>query len=60
VILVDGDPTINISDIRRVRTVLKGDRLYDSAALFQSMGVAPARRRPKVPKSFEELSTVTR
>jgi hypothetical protein len=41
-ILVDGDPTINISDIRKVRTVLKGDRLYDSAALFQSMGVAPA------------------
>jgi hypothetical protein len=41
-ILVDGDPTLNISDIRKVRTVLKGDRLYDSAALFQSMGVAPA------------------
>jgi imidazolonepropionase-like amidohydrolase len=41
-ILVDGDPTINISDIRKVRTVLRGDRLYDSAALFQSMGVAPA------------------
>ena len=37
-----GDPTIDISDIRKVRTVLRGDRLYDSAALFQSMGVAPA------------------
>jgi imidazolonepropionase-like amidohydrolase len=42
-ILVDGDPTINISDIRKVRTVLRGDRLYDSAALWKSMGVAPAR-----------------
>jgi hypothetical protein len=41
-ILVDGDPTINISDIRRVRTVLRGDRLYDSAALWKSMGIKPA------------------
>jgi hypothetical protein len=41
-ILVDGDPTIDISDIRKVRTVLRGDRLYDTAALFQSLGVAPA------------------
>lgn len=41
-ILVDGNPLINISDMRKVRTVLRGDRLYDSAALFQSMGVAPA------------------
>lgn len=41
-ILVDGDPTINISDIRKVRTVLRGDRLFDSAALWKSMGVAPA------------------
>ena len=41
-ILIDGDPTINISDIRRVRTVLRGDRLYDSAALWKSMGIAAA------------------
>jgi imidazolonepropionase-like amidohydrolase len=41
-ILVDGDPTINISDIRKVRTVLRGDRLYGTAALFQSIGVASA------------------
>jgi imidazolonepropionase-like amidohydrolase len=41
-ILVDGDPTINISDIRRVRTVLRGDLLYDSTALWKSMGIAPA------------------
>jgi imidazolonepropionase-like amidohydrolase len=42
-ILVDGDPTINISDLRKVRTVVRGDRLYDSAELFQAMGVAPSR-----------------
>jgi len=41
-ILVDGDPTINISDIRKVRTVLLGDRMFDSAALWKSMGMAPA------------------
>ena len=41
-ILVDGDPTIDISDIRKVRTVLRGDRLFGTAALFQSIGVAPA------------------
>ncbi|MDB5976282.1 MAG: Amidohydrolase family protein [Nevskia sp.] len=41
-ILVDGDPLRNIADMRKVRTVLRGDRLYDSAALFQAMGVAPA------------------
>jgi amidohydrolase family protein len=41
-ILVDGDPMINISDIRRVRTVLRGRRLYDSAALWKSMDIAPA------------------
>jgi hypothetical protein len=42
VILVDGDPTINISDIRKVRTVIRGDRLYDSAALWKSMAITPA------------------
>jgi imidazolonepropionase-like amidohydrolase len=41
-ILIDGDPTRNIGDTRKVRTVLRGDRLYDSAALWQAMGVAPA------------------
>ena len=40
-ILVDGDPLLNISDIRKVRTVLRGDRLYDTAALLQSMGITP-------------------
>jgi imidazolonepropionase-like amidohydrolase len=41
-ILVDGDPTISISDVRRVRMVLRGDRLYDSAGLWKWMGIAPA------------------
>ena len=41
-IIVDGDPTINISDIRKVRMVLRGDPLYDSGSLWKSMGIAPA------------------
>jgi hypothetical protein len=41
-ILVDGDPLINVSDMRKVRTVLRGDRLYDSASLFQAVGLAAA------------------
>jgi hypothetical protein len=41
-ILVDGYPLLNIADMRKVRTVLRGDRLYDSAALFKTVGLAPA------------------
>ncbi|WP_257450489.1 amidohydrolase family protein [Archangium lipolyticum] len=40
-ILVDGDPTLLISDLRKVRHVIRGDRLYESAALFRSVGIAP-------------------
>ncbi|HEY6930366.1 MAG TPA: amidohydrolase family protein, partial [Thermoanaerobaculia bacterium] len=41
-ILVDGDPTARISDIRHVVLVIKGDTTYDPAALYQTLGVAPA------------------
>ncbi len=41
-ILVDGDPTLNMADIRKVRTVIRGDRRYDSAKLFGAIGIAPA------------------
>ena len=37
-ILVDGDPTKNISEIRRVETTIKNGNLYDSKALYQSYG----------------------
>jgi hypothetical protein len=40
-ILVDGDPTLLIGDLRKVRHVVRGDRLYESAPLFRSVGVAP-------------------
>lgn len=40
-ILVDGDPTLLIGELRKVRHVVRGDRLYESAALFRSLGIAP-------------------
>lgn len=41
-ILVDGDPTVRISDIRRVVTVIKDGTVYDSAAVYAALGVLPA------------------
>ena len=41
-VLVEGDPTKNISDIRRVRTTIKDGRIYDAAALLRELGVQPA------------------
>ena len=40
-ILVDGDPSVHISDIRRVNTVVKDGVVYKVAALDQALGVAP-------------------
>ena len=44
-ILVDGDPTINMADIRKVRTTIRGDRLYDADALFRAVSVEPTPKR---------------
>ncbi|HEY0555342.1 MAG TPA: amidohydrolase family protein [Thermoanaerobaculia bacterium] len=41
-ILVDGDPTKNISDIRRVVLTVKDGMMYDPAKLYRSIGVKPA------------------
>ena len=41
-ILVDGDPTKNISDIRRVVLTVKDGVMYDPAELYRSIGVKPA------------------
>jgi imidazolonepropionase-like amidohydrolase len=42
VILVDGDPTARIADIRRVVTVIKDGTVYDAGALYTTLGVKPA------------------
>ena len=39
--LIDGDPTQNISDINKITTVIKGGKVYDSAAIEKRLGVAP-------------------
>jgi hypothetical protein len=41
VILVDGDPSVHIRDIRRVETVIKDGIVYKVAALDEAIGVAP-------------------
>jgi imidazolonepropionase-like amidohydrolase len=40
-ILVDGDPSTHISDIRRVTTVVKDGVVYQNSALYQALGVKP-------------------
>lgn len=40
-VLIDGDPTRNISDVRKVDWVMKGGVIYDPDALARSVGVKP-------------------
>jgi imidazolonepropionase-like amidohydrolase len=42
-LLVEGDPTTNIGDLRRGRLVLKSGVLYDPAQLYAAVGVGPPR-----------------
>jgi imidazolonepropionase-like amidohydrolase len=38
-IIVDGDPTKNISDIRKVDTVIKDGRIFDPSAIHKALGI---------------------
>jgi imidazolonepropionase-like amidohydrolase len=40
-ILVAGNPLINISDVRKVSRVVTNGRLYDTSKLWQSVGFHP-------------------
>jgi hypothetical protein len=40
--LVDGDPSKNISDIRRCRLVAKNGTLFKSDAVYAAVGIKPA------------------
>lgn len=42
-VLVDGDPTTRISDIRRVVLTVKDGTVYDPAKLYEAIGVKPAK-----------------
>jgi len=40
-VIIDGDPTIRIGDIRRVASVMKDGVLYDPRELEQAVGLRP-------------------
>ena len=40
-VLVDGDPSVNISDIRKLSLVLKAGVAYSPAEIFEAVGVRP-------------------
>ncbi|PYJ50238.1 MAG: hypothetical protein DME87_06910 [Verrucomicrobia bacterium] len=40
-VLIDGDPTQNIRDINKITTVIKGGKVYDTAAIEKALGIAP-------------------
>lgn len=42
-VLVEGDPVSNISDIRRCRLVMKNGNLFESGKLYEAIGILPAK-----------------
>ena len=40
-VLVDGDPTKDISDVRKIALVVKGDTAYYPSEIFEAMGIKP-------------------
>ena len=40
-VLIDGDPTQNIREINKITTVIKGGKVYDTAAIEKALGIAP-------------------
>jgi imidazolonepropionase-like amidohydrolase len=47
-ILVDGDPTRNISDIRQISLVMKSGVVYFPAELYEAAGIRPFAPAPRV------------
>ena len=43
-ILVDGDPTVRITDIDRIDLVMKGGRIYEPARIEASLGITPVEK----------------
>jgi hypothetical protein len=41
IIIIDGDPLSQMSDIRHVQTIIKGNDIYKSSALFEAISIAP-------------------
>lgn len=56
VILVDGDPTADISAIRKIALVSRGADLYFPAEIYAAMGVQPFVPAPKISAATQKLS----
>ena len=41
-ILIDGDPTRDIGDLKKVITVIKGGKVFDPRAIEAALGIATA------------------
>ena len=48
VILVDGDPSVNISDIRKVSLVMKSGLMFYPAEIYEALGIKRFVEPPKV------------
>ena len=40
-VLIDGDPTRDIRDINKIKTVIKGGRVHDPRAIEKALGITP-------------------
>jgi CubicO group peptidase (beta-lactamase class C family)/imidazolonepropionase-like amidohydrolase len=50
-ILIDGDPVANISDVRRVVLVVRDGVRHDPAAIYRALGMQPCCEEPDDPQS---------
>jgi imidazolonepropionase-like amidohydrolase len=41
IIIINGDPLRQMSDIRRVQTIIKGQEIYESSALYKAISIEP-------------------
>jgi imidazolonepropionase-like amidohydrolase len=55
-ILVDGDPTRDISDIRRISYVLKGGVGYAPAELYEAFGIRRFTEPPQVSQAIQTVN----
>lgn len=55
-VLVDGDPTVNISDIRKVALVITRDKLIYPAEIDKELGIQPFVQNPPVMKDLVQAA----
>jgi imidazolonepropionase-like amidohydrolase len=41
IIIVDGDPSVRIADLRRIETVVRAGRVYSVRDLYAEVGMMP-------------------